>query len=398
LLPKLAAEGFRGKIYCTPATKALTEILLEDSAMIQRDDAKFKNKRLAREGMPQVEPLYTMDDVNLLLPMLQSVEYDKPYTISEQVEFLFTEAGHIIGSAAVNLKIKENNKIQTLTFSGDIGRYRDLILRSPATFPAADFILIESTYGDKLHDLIHSTPDDLLKWIELTCVQQKGNLIIPAFSVGRTQEILFELNQLSIEKRLPHIPVYVDSPLSIEATEMLKKFPKYYNKKIQRILEVDDDPFDFEGLRYIKSVQESKALNEDMHPKVIISASGMADAGRVKHHIKNNISTEKNTILIVGYCEPRSLGGRLMNGATEVRIYGEPFEVRCKIGVIQSMSAHGDYEDLMQFLACQNPADVKQVYIVHGEPAVQDHFAERLKKKGFKDVVVPELHETYTLS
>jgi metallo-beta-lactamase family protein len=398
LLPKLAAEGFRGKIYCTPATKALTEILLEDSAMIQRDDAKFKNKRLAREGMPQVEPLYTMDDVNLLLPMLQSVEYDKPYTISEQVELLFTEAGHIIGSAAVNLKIKENNTIQTLTFSGDIGRYRDLILRSPATFPAADYILIESTYGDKLHDLIHSTPDDLLKWIELTCVEQKGNLIIPAFSVGRTQEILFELNQLSIEKRLPHIPVYVDSPLSIEATEMLKKYPKYYNKKIQRILEVDDDPFDFEGLRYIKSVQESKALNEDMHPKVIISASGMADAGRVKHHIKNNISSAKNTILIVGYCEPRSLGGRLMNGATEVRIYGEPFEVRCKIGSIKSMSAHGDYEDLMQFLACQNPSDVKQVYIVHGEPEVQDHFAERLKKKGFKDVIVPELHATYTLS
>jgi len=397
LLPKLAAEGFRGKIYCTPATKALTEILLEDSAMIQRDDAKFKNKRLAREGMPQVEPLYTMDDVNLLLPMLQSVEYDKPYTISEQVELLFTEAGHIIGSAAVNLRIKENNTIQTLTFSGDIGRYRDLILRSPANFPAADYILIESTYGDKLHDLIHSTPDDLLKWIELTCVEQKGNLIIPAFSVGRTQEILFELNQLSIEKRLPHIPVYVDSPLSIEATEMLKKFPKYYNKKIQRILEVDDDPFDFEGLRYIKTVQESKALNEDMHPKVIISASGMADAGRVKHHIRNNISSKKNTILIVGYCEPRSLGGRLMNGATEVRIYGEPFEVRCKIGVIQSMSAHGDYEDLMQFLACQNPETVKQVYIVHGEPTVQDHFAERLKKKGFKDVIVPELHETCDL-
>ncbi len=397
LLPKLAAEGFRGKIYCTPATKALTEILLEDSAMIQRDDAKFKNKRLAREGMPQVEPLYTMDDVNLLLPMLQTVEYDKPYTISENVEVLFTEAGHIIGSAAVNLKIKENNKIQTLTFSGDIGRYRDMILRSPAKFPPADYILIESTYGDKLHDLIHSTPDDLLKWIQLTCIEQKGNLIIPAFSVGRTQEILFELNQLSLEKRLPHIPIYVDSPLSMEATEMLKKFPKYYNKKIQRILEVDDDPFDFEGLRYIKSVNESKALNEDMHPKVIISASGMADAGRVKHHIKNNISSAKNTILMVGYCEPRSLGGRLMNGATEVRIYGEPFEVRCKIGSIKSMSAHGDYEDLMQFLACQNPADVKQVYIVHGEPAVQDHFAERLRKKGFKDVIVPELHETYEL-
>jgi metallo-beta-lactamase family protein len=397
LLPKLAAEGFRGKIYCTPATKALTEILLEDSAMIQRDDAKYKNKRLTREGMPLVEPLYTMDDVNLVLPMLQTVEYDKPYKISEQVEVMYTEAGHIIGSAVVNLTIKENKETKTLTFSGDVGRYRDMILRSPAKFPPADFIIIESTYGDKLHDLVHSTPDDLLKWIEDTCVEQKGNLIIPAFSVGRTQEILFELNQLSLEKRLPHIPIYVDSPLSIEATEMLKKFPKYYNKKIQRILEVDDDPFDFEGLRYIKTVEESKALNEDMHPKVIISASGMADAGRVKHHIKNNIGSEKNTILMVGYCEPRSLGGRLMNGAKEVRIYGEPFEVRSKIGSIKSMSAHGDYEDLMQFLACQIPSEVKQVYIVHGEPEVQDHFAERLRKKGFKDVIVPELHETHEL-
>ena len=397
LLPKLAAEGFNGKIYCTPATKALTEILLEDSAMIQRDDAKYKNKRLTREGMPLVEPLYTMDDVNLVLPMLQTVEYDKPYKISEHVELMYTDAGHIIGSAAVNLTIKENKETKTLTFSGDIGRYRDMILRSPAKFPPADFIIIESTYGDKLHDLVHSTPDDLLKWIEDTCVEQKGNLIIPAFSVGRTQEILFELNQLSLEKRLPHIPIYVDSPLSIEATEMLKKFPKYYNKKIQRILEVDDDPFDFEGLRYIKTVEESKALNEDMHPKVIISASGMADAGRVKHHIKNNIGSDKNTILMVGYCEPRSLGGRLMNGAKEVRIYGEPFEVRSKIGSIKSMSAHGDYEDLMQFLACQNPLAVKQVYIVHGEPEVQDHFAERLRKKGFKDVIVPELHETHEL-
>jgi metallo-beta-lactamase family protein len=397
LLPKLAAEGFNGKIYCTPATKALTEILLEDSAMIQRDDAKYKNKRLTREGMPLVEPLYTMDDVNLVLPMLQTVEYDKPYKISEHVELMYTDAGHIIGSAAVNLTIKENKETKTLTFSGDVGRYRDMILRSPAKFPPADFIIIESTYGDKLHDLVHSTPDDLLKWIEDTCVEQRGNLIIPAFSVGRTQEILFELNQLSLEKRLPHIPIYVDSPLSIEATEMLKKFPKYYNKKIQRILEVDDDPFDFEGLRYIKTVEESKALNEDMHPKVIISASGMADAGRVKHHIKNNIGGEKNTILMVGYCEPRSLGGRLMNGAKEVRIYGEPFEVRSKIGSIKSMSAHGDYEDLMQFLACQNPLAVKQVYIVHGEPEVQDHFAERLRKKGFKDVIVPELHETHEL-
>ena len=397
LLPKLVKEGFTGSIYCTPGTKALTEILLEDSAMIQRDDAKYGNKRRAKQGLPPIEPLYDIDDVNLTIPLFKAVEYNTPTKISDSVEVLFTDAGHIIGSAAVSLKIKNGENLESLTFSGDIGRYRDMILRSPSVFPHADYIIIESTYGDKLHDLIHTTPDDLLKWIESTCVEQKGNLIIPAFSVGRTQEILFELNQLSLEKRLPHIPIYVDSPLSMEATEMLKKFPKYFNKKIQKILEVDDDPFDFEGLRYIKSVEESKALNEDLHPKVIISASGMADAGRVKHHIKNNISNAKNTILLVGYCEPHSLGGRLMNGAKEVKIYSELYNVVAKVGSIRSMSAHGDYEDLMQFLACQTPDLVKQVFVVHGEAEVQDHFAERLRKKGFKEVHAPEMHESFDL-
>lgn len=397
LLPKLVKEGFRGAIYCTPGTKALAEILLEDSAMIQRDDAKYGNKRRAKQGFPPIEPLYDIDDVNLTIPLLKAVDYNTPTKISDSVEVLFTDAGHIIGSAAVSLKMKNGENIESLTFSGDIGRYRDMILRSPAEFPHADYIIIESTYGDKLHDLIHTTPDDLLKWIESTCVEHKGNLIIPAFSVGRTQEILFELNQLSLEKRLPHIPIYVDSPLSMEATEVLKKFPKYFNKKIQKILEVDDDPFDFEGLRYIKSVEESKALNEDLHPKVIISASGMADAGRVKHHIKNNISNAKNTILLVGYCEPHSLGGRLMNGAKEVKIYSEQYEVIAKVGSIRSMSAHGDYEDLMQFLACQTPDLVKQVFIVHGEAEVQDHFAEKLRKKGFKEVHTPEMHESFEL-
>jgi metallo-beta-lactamase family protein len=397
LLPKLVKEGFNGTIYCTPGTKALTEILLEDSAMIQRDDAKYSNKRRAKQGLPAIEPLYDIDDVNMTIPLIKAIDYNTFTKISDSVEVLFTDAGHIIGSAAVSLKIKKGQEIETLTFSGDVGRYRDMILRSPAVFPHADYIIIESTYGDKLHDLIHTTPDDLLKWIESTCVEQKGNLIIPAFSVGRTQEILFELNQLSLEKRLPHIPVYVDSPLSMEATEVLKKFPKYFNKKIQKILEVDDDPFDFEGLRYIKSVDESKALNEDLHPKIIISASGMADAGRVKHHIKNNISNAKNTILMVGYCEPHSLGGRLMNGEKEVKIFSEFYNVVAKVGSIRSMSAHGDYEDLMQFLSCQTPDLVKQVFVVHGEADVQDHFAERLRKKGFKDVYAPEMHQTFVL-
>jgi metallo-beta-lactamase family protein len=365
--------------------------------MIQRDDAKFGNKRRAKQGLPPIEPLYDIEDVALVLPLLTVVEYNTPTKISNSVELVYTDAGHIIGSAAVNLKIKEAGETKTLTFSGDVGRYRDMILRSPAVFPPADFIIIESTYGDRLHDLIHTTPDDLLHWIQTTCVENKGNLIIPAFSVGRTQEILFELNQLSLERRLPHVPVYVDSPLSIEATDVVKSFPKYFNKTIQHILEIDDDPFDFEGLRYIKSVEESKALNEDLHPKVIISASGMADAGRVKHHIKNNIGNPKAAILLAGYCEPHSLGGRLMNGQKEVKIYSEVYPVIAKVGSIRSMSAHGDYEDLMQFLACQNTEAVKQIYVVHGEAEVQDHFAERLRKKGFKEVIVPEMHETFIM-
>jgi len=397
LLPKLAKEGFKGNIYCTPATKALTEILLKDSAMIQRDDAKYGNKRRAKQGLPPIEPLYDIDDVGLVLPLLTVVEYDKPTKITSSVELLYTDAGHIIGSAAVSLKIKDGSEVKTLTFSGDIGRYRDMILRSPAVFPHADFVIIESTYGDKLHDLIHTTPDDLLHWIQTTCVEQKGNLIIPAFSVGRTQEILYELNQLSIERKLPHIPIYVDSPLSIEATEVVKSFPKYFNKTIQRVLEVDDDPFDFEGLRYIKTVEESKALNEDMHPKVIISASGMADAGRVKHHIKNNIENPNNTILIVGYATPNSLGGKLRDKAAEVKIFGELYTVNATIEVIDSYSAHADYNELIQFLSCQDPLKVKKVFLVHGEPDAQDEFKAKLQGLGYDEVKTPEMCQSFEI-
>ena len=310
---------------------------------------------------------------------------------------MFTDAGHIIGSAAVHLKITENNKVTRISFSGDVGRYRDVILLSPAVFPQADYLLLESTYGNSLHDEVFSTPDTLLKWIHHTCVVKKGKLIIPAFSVGRTQEILYDLNQLSNENSLPNIPVFVDSPLSSEATQVIKKNAKHFNKRVRKLMETDNDPFDFEGLRYIKSVEESKALNEDLHPKVIISASGMADAGRVKHHIKNNISNAKNTILLVGYCEPHSLGGRLMNGAKVVKIYSEEYPVIANVGSIRSMSAHADYEDLMQFLGCQSPDLVNQIFVVHGEAEVQDHFAERLRKKGFREVIVPEMHETVAI-
>jgi metallo-beta-lactamase family protein len=273
-----------------------------------------------------------------------------------------------------------------------VGRYRDVILRSPEVFPQADYILIESTYGNSLHDPADTTPDMLLKWIDKTCIQKNGKLIIPAFSVGRTQELLFALNQLEEAHRLPDLDYFVDSPLSVAATEIVKSYPQYFNKTIQKILETDSDPFSFKGLKYIKSVEESKLLNYRDKPCVIISASGMADAGRVKHHISNSVENSRNTILMVGYCEPHSLGGRLMAGAKEVHIFGILHEVHAEIGSIRSMSAHGDVDDLSQFLACQDPQKVKGLFIVHGEYDVQQAFQERLLKKGFRDVEIPALH------
>lgn len=392
LIPKLVKDGFRGNIYCTPATQHLAAILLEDSAEIQEDDVKYSNKRRAAEGQPYLRPLYTIEDAKAALDYFTSVEYERWHAIDEDVEIMYTDAGHIIGSAAVHLKIKENGRESRLTFSGDVGRYRDVILKSPTAFPQADFILLESTYGNSLHDVFVTTPDALLQWIETACLQKKGKLILPAFSVGRTQEILFTLNQLEIENRLPAIDYFVDSPLSVEATEVVKQYPQHFNRNIQKIIQSDKDPFSFKGLKYIKNVEESKLLNFRKQPCVIISASGMADAGRVKHHISNNVENSRNTILFTGYCEPNSLGGRLMAGAKEVGIFGVPHEVHAEIGAIRSMSAHGDYEDLSQFLACQDPKMVKKLFLVHGEYEVQLQFRERLLKKGFADIEIPERH------
>ena len=327
----------------------------------------------------------------------QAQHYGEWIRIDDDVELMFTDAGHIIGSAVVNLRITENNVTRHLTFSGDVGRYRDIILKSPQSFPQADYILLESTYGDSLHDMHFTTPDTLLEWIEKTCMQKGGKLILPAFSVGRTQELLFTLNQLELEKRLPALEYYVDSPLSTEATMVVKRFPEYFNKNIQRIMESDKDPFDFHGLKYIKTVEESKMLNFHTKPCVIISASGMADAGRVKHHISNAIENSHNSIVFTGYCEPTSLGGRLMAGAREVTIFGLPHEVHAEIGAIRSMSAHGDYEDLSQFLSCQDPSRVQKLFLVHGEAHVQENFARRLTKKGYLDVLIPERHQEFGL-
>jgi metallo-beta-lactamase family protein len=392
LIPKLVKEGFKGIIFCTPATKDLASILLEDSAEIQEDDVKYENKRRAMQGQPYLQPLYTLEDAKKAVSHFTPVEYGTWYDVADGVQAQFLDAGHIIGSATVHLKITEDGKTKALTFSGDVGRYRDVILKSPQDFPQADYIIMESTYGNSLHDQHTTTPDQLLQWIEKACVQKKGKLIVPAFSVGRTQELLYALNQLELENRLPNVDYFVDSPLSVEATEVVKKYPNLFNKTIQKVLEQDNDPFGFKGLKYIKTVEQSKMLNFHTEPCVIISASGMADAGRVKHHISNNIENSRNTILLTGYCEPRSIGGKLMAGAKEIKIYGVLHEVHAEVGSIRSMSAHGDYEDLSQWLACQDIKQVSKLFLVHGEYDVQQDFKTRLVKKGFAEVEIPEMH------
>ena len=397
LIPKLVKEGFSGKIFCTPATKDLAAVLLMDSAEIQRDDTKFTNKRRLKKGLPPFDVLYDVSNVQSSLPLFSIVNYDNWFTVEEGVEVLYTDAGHITGSAAVHVRITEDGKPTQISFSGDVGRYNDIILRSPNTFPQADYVIIESTYGNSLHEAVSNTPEELDKWIELTCRQKKGKLIIPAFSVGRTQELLYFLNQLSMDGKLQGLPVFIDSPLSYEATEVVKHHAENFNFHIQDLLKIDDDPFQFPELKFIESVDESKNLNNMHEPMIIISASGMADAGRIKHHIMNNISDAKNTILIVGYCEPHSLGGFLMNGSREVRIFGEQYAVVAAVGIMRSMSAHGDYNDLLHFLDCQQTRAVKKTFIVHGEYTVQQDFKIKLEDKGFGEVMIPALHQEIIL-
>ncbi|WP_316825700.1 MBL fold metallo-hydrolase [Pedobacter miscanthi] len=396
LLPKLVAEGFEGKIFCTSATMDLARILMMDSAKIQTQDAEYANRHL-RHGEEMEEPLYTEEDVTKTVGQMKIVEYEEDFEIEPGIRLKFTDAGHILGSAAVHLTITEDGKPTRITFSGDVGRYGDLLLKSPQQFEQADYILMESTYGDSLHKDLDPIENMLLEIINNTCKIKKGKVIIPAFAVGRTQELLYALNGLELKGKLPDVPYYVDSPLSSKATEILRNHPEVYNNGVKETLKIDHDVFGFKGLRFVESVEESKALNADPRPCVIISASGMAEAGRVKHHIRNNISSEKNTILMVGYCEPNSLGGRLIAGQKVVEIFRDEYEVKAEVQSIKSMSAHGDYEDLLHFLSCQDPAKVKQLFLVHGEYEVQQHFATRLKDNGFKHVAIPEYHQMFEI-
>ncbi|MDB5249377.1 MAG: metallo-beta-lactamase [Segetibacter sp.] len=396
LIPKLVKEGFSGKIYCTAATKDLTEILLTDSAEIQTYDAAYINKTTSN-AVDTVNPLYTIEDVATTATFFEIVQYGEWIKVDEDVEVLYTNAGHLIGSAAIHLKVTENGKTTSITFSGDVGRYRTALLQSPAEFPQADYIILESTYGDKMHDIASNTIDNLHKWIKRTCVDKGGKLIIPAFSVGRTQEILYSLNQLELENRLPELNYFVDSPLSAKATAVIKSYTDEYNSHLQNILKIDEDPFQFKGLKHVETVEESKQLTESKEPCVIISASGTADAGRVKHHIFSCVDEEPHAILMSGYCAASSLGGKLLNGANKVEIYGDSFPVLAEIGQLKSLSAHGDQDDLCRFVGCQEAEKVKTVFLVHGEYLVQQELSARLSRKGFEKVEMPSMHQEFVL-
>ncbi|MBV9989183.1 MAG: MBL fold metallo-hydrolase [Chitinophagaceae bacterium] len=380
LLPKLVKEGFRGPIYATDATRELAAILLYDSAHIQRS---------VHDGHAQ---LYTEEDVEGALAQFKDIPMNTWTDLSDDVAVLLSGAGHIVGSTAVSLAIKENGNTTNILYSGDIGRYRSALMQGPSACPQADFIIMETTYGNVMHELHGNVVDALAKQIEETCVAKSGRLIIPAFSVGRTQELLYALNQLELEKRLPAIPYVVDSPLAHKATNITCRHLSYFNDQLQQVLAIDDNPFDFKGLNYIDDPEQSRMLCESKEPCVIIGASGTADAGRIRHHIKQCVGDAKNTILMAGYCSPQTLAGKLLRGSKKVEIQGESCGVRARIGKLYGMSAHGDQDDLCRFLACQDPAKVQQVFLVHGEYAVQRAFAEKLAVKGFRNVRVPAQH------
>ncbi|MFN5458759.1 MAG: MBL fold metallo-hydrolase RNA specificity domain-containing protein [Bacteroidota bacterium] len=397
LIPYFFKKGFRGKVYCTPATFQVCEILLQDSAHIQEQDVKFVNKRRAKENLTPIKPLYTTNDAEKCLKLFKVVPLHTRFRLCDEVEFIFTDAGHILGSASIHLKLFEEEKEINLSFSGDVGRYNDLLLKSPESFPQADYIICESTYGDELHEKHSDGEMVLLNLVRKTCIEKKGKLIIPAFSIGRTQEIVFSLDKMKNAGLLPPINVYVDSPLSTNATDIMRDNLELLNDNIQEYAKKDPDPFGFNNLHYIKSAEESKKLNFKNEPCIIISASGMADAGRIKHHIMHAVGSSRNTVLIAGYCSPNSLGGELLARKKSVRIFGDYFEVKADVENVSSYSAHADYEELLKYLSCQKPEMVKKVFLVHGEKNAKSEFLKKLNKVGFKDVLIPVKNEIFQL-
>jgi metallo-beta-lactamase family protein len=391
LVPYLYKEGFRGSVICTNATRDLCSIMLPDSGHIQELDIKWYNKKRVRQGLPTATPIYNVEHAEESLDLFISVAYNRRFYINDEINVKFTNSGHMLGSAVVNLEITENGQKKKLAYTGDIGRPFNYLLKSPQPFPQCDYLITESTYGDRIHQPQSQIEDDLLEVVIHTCVEKKGKLIIPSFSVGRTQEIVYLLNNFYNEGKLPRIKVYVDSPLSVNATEIFRMNTDTMNAEVKAVMKYDKDPFGFNNLVYIKNVEESKALNDSEEPCIIISASGMAEAGRIKHHIANNISKPSTTILIIGYCSPSSLGARIQEpGLREISIFGEMRPVNADIKRIEAFSGHADYPEMIGFLGCQDKELLRKLFLVHGEYDSQKFYRNELTRNGFRDIEIPE--------
>ncbi|MEZ4806858.1 MAG: MBL fold metallo-hydrolase [Flavobacteriales bacterium] len=399
LLPRLVNEGFNGPIWATPATLDLCTIMLADSAHIQEYDFQWDQKRARQRGKEPTEegPLYAVVDVQPTIDLFRTVGYDEPTEIAEGVTLTYTDAGHILGSAAVHLSIVDGERTLRMTFSGDVGRYVDRLLPEPARFPQADVVILESTYGDRDHSPVAEAEEELLRHVMQVVVEGKGRLIIPAFSIGKTQEILYTLNSLSNEGRMPRIPVFVDSPLAIDATGIVRRHSTLFRAPVRAELEHDPDLFSFPGTSFVRTAEGSKALNDQHEPCIIISASGMMEAGRVRHHLRHALPDPRNAVLVVGFCAPGTLGDRLLQGVEEVSLFGEKVPVKAGILRMDFYSAHADRTELERFLACQDPAKVKQLFLVHGVERSLTTLRDRSSTLGFKDVRIPERGERFKL-
>jgi len=395
-LPAAVKHGFGGTIHATLATADLLSAMLRDSGFIQEKDVEFVNKIRKRKHQPPKEPLYTVEDAETTLGHVEGHRYHRPVPVVPGVTATFYDAGHILGSSVVQLDLEEGNDRHTLVFSGDLGRKHLPIIRDPETPPRADTLIIESTYGDREHAPMEEMEDRLAGVINRVFAE-KGKLIIPAFAVGRTQELVYTISRLRRADRIPAFSVYVDSPLAVNVTEIFDRHPEAYDKEMCKVLRDTGDPFGFRILEYVRSVEESKSLNGKEGPFIVISASGMMEAGRILHHLKNNIEDKRNVVLVVGYQAAHTLGRRLVDGAREVRIFGEPYHPKAEVVVMDEFSAHADRNELMAWVR-EMKEPPGQAFVVHGEETQSLPFAKRLREEaGIGNVIVPTLHQSVGL-
>jgi metallo-beta-lactamase family protein len=388
-LPNLCKQGFDGFIYSTFATRDLASVMLPDSAEIQRADAEYLSKQAAKKGLPPVEPLYKAADAEKAVSQFVTVNYRRSLKVGEGLRVTFYDAGHILGSAQVALDVEENGRKYRYLFSGDIGRGHNDILRDPEPVEGVDYLQVESTYGGRDHASRQGSSEEIARLINETFAL-RGKVIIPAFSVGRTQEIVYTLHQLVLDKKIPSAPIFVDSPLSVNATEIFRLHPECFNTSVTAFLREKENPFGMANLVYIREQALSMKLNDLQDPAVIISASGMAEAGRVRHHLKNNIGDPRNLILFVGYCAEHTLGAQIMAGRSQVNIFGEPHNVRARVASLDSFSGHADRTELARYVGGLS-GPMKRVFVIHGEEAQSLAFAETLRAmKPSSDVLVPE--------